>query len=106
MIMDTKKYRLKTAILASVLALAVAHTPAFALDKLRAAKSVNTAWAFLPPSTWIPDSDSSGSSCAPKSNGPRPPSLTPSFVVFATCSMSSFASTRYWRLLQPVASSS
>jgi ABC-type nitrate/sulfonate/bicarbonate transport system substrate-binding protein len=48
MIMDTKKYRLKTAILASVLALAAAHTPAFALDKLRAAKSVNTAWAFLP----------------------------------------------------------
>jgi ABC-type nitrate/sulfonate/bicarbonate transport system substrate-binding protein len=32
---------------ASVLALVV-HAPAFALDKLRAAKSVNTAWAFIP----------------------------------------------------------
>jgi ABC-type nitrate/sulfonate/bicarbonate transport system substrate-binding protein len=32
----------------ALLALAVAQTPAFALDKLRAAKSVNTAWAFIP----------------------------------------------------------
>jgi NitT/TauT family transport system substrate-binding protein len=33
---------------AALLSLAVAHTPAFALDKVRAAKSVNTAWAFIP----------------------------------------------------------
>src|SRR5215470_548639 len=32
----------------ALLAVAVAHVPAFALDKLRAAKSVNTAWAFIP----------------------------------------------------------
>ncbi|HWE76258.1 MAG TPA: ABC transporter substrate-binding protein [Stellaceae bacterium] len=33
---------------ATVLAIAAAQTPAFALNKVRAAKSVNTAWAFIP----------------------------------------------------------
>jgi ABC-type nitrate/sulfonate/bicarbonate transport system substrate-binding protein len=32
----------------TLLAFAVTHAPAFALDKVRAAKSVNTAWAFIP----------------------------------------------------------
>jgi len=36
------------ALTSAVALLAVAHTPAFALDKVRAAKSVNTAWSFIP----------------------------------------------------------
>jgi len=44
---DEQGRLLKVALTAAVLVLAL-HTPAVALDKLRAAKSVNTAWAFIP----------------------------------------------------------
>ena len=43
-----KSRQFLTPVVSALLSLAVAHAPAFALDKLRVAKSVDLSWEFVP----------------------------------------------------------